>query len=67
MSNGIVNGSIGIESKFGEMGALPAANVANGTHPASLGLKGEKSAYVPPHMRSAQRAASSPVVSSPAR
>ncbi|KAI0685892.1 DEAD-domain-containing protein [Cytidiella melzeri] len=29
---------------------------------ASLGIEGTKSAYVPPHMRSSQRAASSPVV-----
>ncbi|KAI0339417.1 ATP-dependent RNA helicase ded-1 [Trametopsis cervina] len=29
---------------------------------ASLGINGTKSAYVPPHMRSSQRAASSPVV-----
>ncbi|KAF5383638.1 hypothetical protein D9615_003829 [Tricholomella constricta] len=38
MTNGLVNGSTGIESQF-----------------ASLGLN--KSAYVPPHMRNAQRAA----------
>lgn len=29
---------------------------------ASLGINGQKSAYVPPHMRNSQRAASSPVV-----
>ncbi|KAI0272454.1 ATP-dependent RNA helicase ded-1 [Gloeopeniophorella convolvens] len=43
MSNGIVNGTTGLESSF-----------------ASLGVNGTKSAYVPPHMRSSQRAASSP-------
>ncbi|THH00642.1 hypothetical protein EW026_g1925 [Hermanssonia centrifuga] len=40
--------------------------IANGTglenQFASLGINGTKSAYVPPHMRSSQRAASSPVV-----
>ncbi|KAF8993800.1 ATP-dependent RNA helicase ded-1 [Cyathus striatus] len=41
MTNGLVNGSNGIESQF-----------------ASLGL--QKSAYVPPHLRNAQRAASNP-------
>ncbi|KAI9440449.1 ATP-dependent RNA helicase ded-1 [Lactarius indigo] len=43
MSNGIVNGTTGIESSF-----------------ASLGINGTKSAYVPPHLRASQRAASSP-------
>ncbi|KAH9975819.1 P-loop containing nucleoside triphosphate hydrolase protein [Lactifluus volemus] len=43
MSNGIVNGTTGLESSF-----------------ASLGINGTKSAYVPPHLRSSQRAASSP-------
>ncbi|KAJ7484718.1 ATP-dependent RNA helicase ded-1 [Mycena latifolia] len=41
MTNGIVNGTTGLETQF-----------------ATLGLT--KSAYVPPHMRNAQRAASSP-------
>ncbi|KAI0064043.1 DEAD-domain-containing protein [Artomyces pyxidatus] len=45
MTNGIVNGTSGLENQF-----------------ASLGINGTKSAYVPPHMRSTQRAASSPVV-----
>ncbi|KAI0299157.1 ATP-dependent RNA helicase ded-1 [Russula brevipes] len=43
MSNGIVNGTTGLESPF-----------------ASLGINGTKSAYVPPHLRASQRAASSP-------
>lgn len=43
MSNGIVNGTTGLESSF-----------------ASLGVNGTKSAYVPPHLRASQRAASSP-------
>ncbi|KAJ6499727.1 P-loop containing nucleoside triphosphate hydrolase protein [Mycena vitilis] len=41
MTNGIVNGSTGLETQFSDMGLT-------------------KSAYVPPHMRGAQRAASSP-------
>ncbi|EKM50546.1 uncharacterized protein PHACADRAFT_263884 [Phanerochaete carnosa HHB-10118-sp] len=45
MTNGIVNGSTGLENSF-----------------ASLGINGQKSAYVPPHLRSQQRAASTPVV-----
>ncbi|ETW79246.1 hypothetical protein HETIRDRAFT_410995 [Heterobasidion irregulare TC 32-1] len=44
MTNGIVNGSSGLENQF-----------------ASLGINGTKSAYVPPHLRSSQRAASSPI------
>ncbi|KAF7323926.1 hypothetical protein MKEN_00614100 [Mycena kentingensis (nom. inval.)] len=44
MSNGTVNGSTGLESRF-----------------ADLGLN--KTAYVPPHMRNSQRAASSPSLS----
>ncbi|KAH9992421.1 P-loop containing nucleoside triphosphate hydrolase protein [Russula vinacea] len=43
MSNGIVNGTAGLESSF-----------------ASLGINGTKSAYVPPHLRASQRAASTP-------
>ncbi|KAH9992770.1 P-loop containing nucleoside triphosphate hydrolase protein [Russula compacta] len=43
MSNGIVNGTTGLESSF-----------------SSLGIDGTKSAYVPPHLRASQRAASSP-------
>ncbi|KAF7289893.1 hypothetical protein MIND_01364000 [Mycena indigotica] len=44
MTNGVVNGSTGLESRF-----------------ADLGLN--KTAYVPPHMRNSQRAASSPSLS----
>jgi hypothetical protein len=65
MSNGLVNGSTGIESSFG---ALPFSPITStlyphliGFSPASLGINGTKSAYVPPHLRaSQQRAASSP-------
>ena len=62
MSNGIVNGSTGIESSFG---ALPFSHLIllaflNDFPPASLGINGTKSAYVPPHLRASQRAASSP-------
>ncbi|KAJ6631159.1 P-loop containing nucleoside triphosphate hydrolase protein [Mycena sp. CBHHK59/15] len=41
MTNGIVNGSTGLETQFADLGLT-------------------KSAYVPPHMRNSQRAASSP-------
>ncbi|KAJ6590563.1 ATP-dependent RNA helicase ded-1 [Mycena vulgaris] len=41
MTNGIVNGTTGLETQFADLGLT-------------------KSAYVPPHMRNAQRAASSP-------
>ncbi|KAJ6571744.1 P-loop containing nucleoside triphosphate hydrolase protein [Mycena capillaripes] len=44
MSNGIVNGTTGLETRFADLGLT-------------------KSAYVPPHMRNAQRAASSPSIS----
>ncbi|KAJ7910643.1 P-loop containing nucleoside triphosphate hydrolase protein [Mycena leptocephala] len=44
MSNGIVNGTTGLETQFADLGLT-------------------KSAYVPPHMRNAQRAASSPTLS----
>ncbi|KAJ7151113.1 P-loop containing nucleoside triphosphate hydrolase protein [Mycena filopes] len=44
MTNGIVNGSTGLETQFSDLGLT-------------------KSAYVPPHMRNAQRAAPSPSIS----
>ncbi|KAJ7787156.1 P-loop containing nucleoside triphosphate hydrolase protein [Mycena olivaceomarginata] len=44
MTNGIVNGSTGLETQFSDLGLT-------------------KSAYVPPHMRNAQRAAPSPPLS----
>ncbi|KAJ7336373.1 P-loop containing nucleoside triphosphate hydrolase protein [Mycena albidolilacea] len=44
MTNGIVNGSTGLETQFADLGLT-------------------KSAYVPPHMRNAQRAAPSPPLS----
>ncbi|KAJ7145367.1 P-loop containing nucleoside triphosphate hydrolase protein [Mycena crocata] len=44
MTNGIVNGTTGLETQFADIGLT-------------------KSAYVPPHMRNAQRAASSPPLS----
>ncbi|KAJ7770545.1 P-loop containing nucleoside triphosphate hydrolase protein [Mycena metata] len=44
MTNGIVNGSTGLETQFADLGLT-------------------KSAYVPPHMRNAQRAAPSPGIS----
>ena len=66
MSNGIVNGT-GLENQFGQ--SLPSRCTAPfvthqrvPTPAASLGINGTKSAYVPPHMRNSQRAASSPVV-----
>lgn len=67
MSNGTVNGSTGIESKFGMSITSTLVAITRLIHflspflIASLGLNG-RSAYVPPHMRSSQRAASSPVV-----
>jgi hypothetical protein len=63
MSNGIVNGTDGLESRFGTSfhsitrthHALISSLIFCLT--ASLGINGAKSAYVPPHMRNAQRAA----------
>ena len=65
MSNGTVNGT-GLETQFGEFlshssrqHVLTRSDVRL---PASLGINGTKSTYVPPHMRGQQRAASSPAV-----
>jgi hypothetical protein len=63
MTNGIVNGNTGIESQFGAQSSVSSATIVLVAHSfsstASLGIK---SAYVPPHMRSSQRAASSPAI-----
>ncbi|KAI1793479.1 ATP-dependent RNA helicase ded-1 [Ganoderma leucocontextum] len=65
MSNGIVNGA-GLETQFGQspippIPPSPRYSPADDLRPpASLGINGTKSAYVPPHMRSTQRAASNP-------
>ena len=65
MSNGIVNGT-GLENQFGQYTVFPAPldtrySPADDLRPsASLGINGTKSAYVPPHLRNAQRAASNP-------
>ena len=65
MPNAIVNGT-GLENQFGQ---CPVFRILTSTRyspadnlrpPASLGIDGTKSAYVPPHLRNAQRAASNP-------
>jgi ATP-dependent RNA helicase DDX3X len=64
MTNGIVNGT-GLENQFGEWqpSSFPPLEVCTERYTtASLGINGTKSAYVPPHLRNSQRAASSPVV-----
>lgn len=61
MTNGIVNGNASLETQFGQFLCL-ILSADHHVHPstASLGINGTKSAYVPPHLRNAQRAASSP-------
>ena len=65
MANATLNGSTGLENKFCEpifFFSVRADLIA--TRPslsASLGINGERSAYVPPHLRGAQRAPPPPV------
>ena len=64
MTNGIVNGT-GLENQFGT--SPTPLQVARPPHltsspSASLGINGTRTAYVPPHMRNQQRAASTPAV-----
>ena len=61
MTNGLVNGNIGIESQFGQF--PPNLSMLDSSDfyflfTEALGLN--KSAYVPPHLRNVQRAASNP-------
>ncbi|KAM5544172.1 hypothetical protein V8D89_001832 [Ganoderma adspersum] len=65
MPNAIVNGT-GLENQFGQ---YPVSRISHSPRylpaddlrpPASLGIDGTKSAYVPPHLRNSQRAASNP-------
>jgi len=64
MTNGIVNGTTGLESQFGDsllLFILPSfSSIFFLIFSASLGLT--KSAYVPPHLRNSQRAAPPPTI-----
>jgi hypothetical protein len=60
MTNGTVNGT-GLENSFGIKTSL-TADYCSPYFTESLGINGGRTAYVPPHMRNAQRAASTPVI-----
>lgn len=62
MSNGIVTGTDSLESRFGMSFLSHSRGFRTNVVlcPASLGINGTRSAYVPPHMRNQQQAAQPP-------
>jgi ATP-dependent RNA helicase DDX3X len=61
MTNGLVNGTTGMESQFGASPLLFHSARHSPSPSEALGIG--RSAYVPPHLRNVQRAASNPSLS----
>lgn len=61
MTNGLIDGNTGIEGKLGTFVML---HTILSSHKPADALSINKLAYVPPHLRNMQRAASNPALSS---